>query len=364
MRTFGSGTVPNRQSELQITNFKLRMKHKISLTLVVLLMAALASCSKKEENMTPVQPGEMVTYTDLVFHFSFKAPKTWAVESVPGSRTTYYSSPSTETRFQNFTEGDMGARIEVGATEHSTKEKAAADFKQSMGNVNFTGPTPDTLGGLPALRVDYSVQGDDNGLTGYRIFTDKDSLVTYFDAATFGDQRMKKYAPVFDLSKQSVQPAFELKVTNGKIDSASLNAMMQQMQPSSTFSTYNGSGFSIQYPDNFSATPISGGVEIKGERADAMVRVDANTIQKGITLDKYVSDNAEKTYHGAAVQKTGVGGQAAQMVSYGSSGATARAYFLMGNATTVYRITVSWPNSLETAFRPALEKSLQSFKVK
>ncbi len=79
--------------------------------------------------------------------------------------------------------------------------------------------------------------------------------------------------------------------------------MMQQMEPSSTFSTYNGSGFSIQYPDNFSASPMSGGVEIKGERADAMVRVDANTIQKGITLDKYVSDNAQKTYHGACGAK-------------------------------------------------------------
>lgn len=314
--------------------------------------------------MTPVQPGEMVTYKDLVFHFSFKAPKTWSAESTPGNKTTYYSTPSTETRFQNFTEGDMGARIEVGVIEHSSKEKAANDFKQSMENVAFTGPVPDSLGGMPALKVSYSISGDENGLTGYRIFTDKDSLVTYFDAATFGAQRMAKYAPIFDLSRQSVMPAFVLKITNGKYDSASMAAMMQQMEPSSTFSTYSGSGFSIQYPDNFSASPMSGGVEIKGERADAMVRVDANTVQKGITLDKYVSDNAQKTYHGAAVQKTSVGGAAAQMVSYGSAGATARAYFVMPNPTTVYRITVSWPNSLETAFRPALEKSVQSFKAK
>ncbi len=347
------------------------MKQRFSFILkpssIILLLAAasIIGCSKKEESMAPVQPGEMVTYTDLVFHFSFKAPKSWAVESTPGNRTTYYSSPSTETRFQNFTEGDMGARIEVGAMEHSTKEQEANNFKQSMSGVNFTGPTPDTLGGQPAIRIDYSQPDDPNGLTGYRIFTDKDSLVTYFDAATFGAKRMTKYGAIFDLSKQSVQPGFVMKITNGKYDSASMQAMMQQMQPSSTFSTYNGSGFSIQYPDNFSATGISGGgVEIKGERADAMVRVDANTIQKGITLDKYVSDNAQKTYHGAAVQKTSVGGQAAQMVSYGSAGATARAYFIMGNPTTIYRITVSWPNSLESAFRPALEKSVQSFHLK
>ncbi len=338
--------------------------HPSSLILV-LAIAVLAGCAKKED-MTPVQPGEMVTYTDLALHFSFKAPKSWMAESTPGDQTTYYSTPSTETRFQNLNsnEGDLGARVQVGAKEHSTKEAAAAEFQQGYGGITFTGPTPDTLGGLPAIRLDYSVTGDQNGLTGYRIFTDKDSIVTYFDAATFGAARMAKYAPIFDLSKASVQPAFPLKITNGKYDSASMQAMMQQMEPSSTFSTCSGSGFSIQYPDNFTASGISGGgVEIKGERADAMVRVDANTVQKGITLDKYVNDNAQNTYHGASVQNTSVGGASARVISYGSAGATARAYFVM-SGQTIYRITVSWPNSLETAFRPGLEKSVQSFKAK
>src|ERR1035441_6482184 len=109
------------------------MKQKFFQNLLILVsIAALASCAGKQEDMTPVQPGEMVTYKDLIYRFSFKAPKLWAVESTPGVKTTYYSSPATETRFQKFTEGDFGARIEVGAMEHSTKEKAAADFKQSM----------------------------------------------------------------------------------------------------------------------------------------------------------------------------------------------------------------------------------------
>ncbi len=334
-----------------------------SFLLLIVTSTLLVSCGKKEEDMTPVQPGEMVTYKDLVYRFSFKAPKNWVAESVPGQKTTYYSTPSTETRFQNFTEGDYGARIEVGAKEHASKEAEAASFKQSMDNVTFTGPDPATLGGLPALKVSYSIQGDADGLTGYRIFTDKDSIVTYFDAATFGTKRMAKYKPIFDLSEQSVQPAFVMKITGGKYDSASQAAMMEQMKPSATFTNYSGSGFSIQYPDNFQASPMAGGVEIKGERADAMVRVDANQVQKGIDLDKYVAENASKTYHGASVQSTTLGGQAAKMISYGSAGATARAYFVM-SGQTVYRITVSWPNELEGAFRPALEKSVQSFKAK
>ncbi len=340
------------------------MKSWVTTSLVSLaLIAIIAGCGKKEEDMSPVQPGEMVTYKDLVYRFSFKAPKAWAAESVPGEHTFYYSTPSTETRFQKFTEGDYGARIGVGAMEHSTKEKVANDFKQSMDNVTFSNPENTTLGGLPAIKISYSIQGDEDGLTGYRIFADKDSLVTYFDAATFGQNRMKKYAQIFDAAEKSVQPAFVLKVTNGKIDSASLNAMIEQMKPSQTFSTFNGSGFSIQYPDNFHASPMGGGVEIKGERADAMVRVDANTVDKGIDLNKYVDENAKKTYHGATAQSATLGGQPAKVISYGSAGATARAYFVM-SGQKVYRITVSWPNELEGAFRPALEKSVQSFRVK
>ena len=341
------------------------MKQKFSLAfLLTISLLALASCSKKEEDMTPVQPGEMVLRKETSSIAGFKAPKAWVAESVPGTKTSYYSSPSTETRYQKFTEGDFGAHRSGSGKGHSTKELEAAAFKQRMDNITFSGQYTTTLGGMPAIKVSYAISGDEDGMTGYRIFTDKDSLVTYFDAATFGAKRMVKYAPIFDLSEKSVEPAFVLKITGGKIDSASMSAMMEQMKPSATFSTYQGSGYSIQYPDNFSASGRSGnGVEIKGERADAMVRVDANTVQKGIDLDKYVAENAQKTYNGATAQSTTLGGQAAKMISYGSGGASARAYFVM-SGLTVYRITVSWPNELEAAFRPALEKSVQSFKAK
>src|SRR5438309_4216617 len=117
---------------------------------VVLLAAVslLASCSKKED-MTPVQPGETVAYKDMVYHFSFKAPKSWAVESSPGVNTAYYSSAATETRFQTFKEGDYGARIVVGIDTNSSKEKEAANFKPYDG-VTYAAPQPATLGGQPA----------------------------------------------------------------------------------------------------------------------------------------------------------------------------------------------------------------------
>ena len=333
-------------------------------TLFVLAVATFTGCGKKEEDMTPVQPGEAVTYKDLVLRFSMKAPKAWFVESVPGRATTYFSTAAAETRFQKFNEGDMGARVGIGATEHSTKEKAAADFKASMEGVTFGDPVNTTLGGQPAIKVSYKFAEDEDGLNGYRIFTDKDSIVTYFDAATFGANRMAKYAQVFDMAEKSVQPAFVYKVTNGKIDSASLAAMLEQMKPSQTMSTFAGSGFSIQYPDNFSASPLSNGVEIKGERADAMVRVDANEAPKGVDLAKYVEENAKSSvYRGASPQSASLGGQVARVISYGANGATAKTYFVM-SGQKVFRITVSWPNELAPAFQPALEKAVASFKLK
>src|SRR5437660_774196 len=99
---------------------------------ICLLLAAysLLSCGKKSEDMTPVQPGETVTFRDQVFKFTFKAPKTWVAESVPGVQTAYYSSQDAETRFQKFTEGAYGAKIEVGARAGYTKEQWIEDFKK------------------------------------------------------------------------------------------------------------------------------------------------------------------------------------------------------------------------------------------
>src|SRR5438067_2188079 len=157
MRIFDFLTVQNQNRTwitrmMRIPQMTTLMKQRFPLFFTVLVaLFVITGCGKKEEDMTPIQPGETVTYKDLVYRFSFKAPKSWAAESVPGRQTFYYSTPATETRFQKFTEGDYGARVGVGVIEHSTKEKAAENFKSSMENVNYGTPENTTLGGLPAL---------------------------------------------------------------------------------------------------------------------------------------------------------------------------------------------------------------------
>src|SRR5688572_2135987 len=123
---------------------------RIPLRFALLSVLLLVSCGKEAEDMTPVQPGETETYKDLVFKFSFKAPKSWVVESQPGKRTSYYSSQAAIVRFQKFTEGEYGAKIEVGGEEHMSKEMALDAFKQNFEGVTFKEVETTTLGGEPA----------------------------------------------------------------------------------------------------------------------------------------------------------------------------------------------------------------------
>src|SRR5579872_1015625 len=221
--------------------------------IIVLAMIILPGCGKKSEDMTPVQPGETVVFKDQVFKFSFKAPKSWIAESVPGATTAYYSTQGSEVRFQKFTEGDYGAKVEVGVINGKTKEQAVEDFKKTFEGITFTGPVPATLDNQPALKINFSAPPGDDAYMGYRIYSNKDSVVTYFEASTFGTKRMEKYKAVFDTAEKSVTLGYVLNMTGGKIDSATMAKLKEETKPSESFSTYSGNGFSISYPDNFSA---------------------------------------------------------------------------------------------------------------
>ncbi len=344
------------------------MHRKISIAAFIfcalLVMNALSGCGKKTEDMTPVQPGETVTVKDEVKKFSFKAPKAWVAEAQPGKKTSYYSSASAKTRFQNFTDGDFGARIEVGVEEGKTKEQALEAYKQNLEGVTFGATEQTTLGGQPAVKLTFTQGKEEDGYAGYRIFADHDSLMTYFDASSFGPSRMAKYKPVFELAEKSVVLAHVIKMTGGKLDSASEAALMEDIKPSETFSTYNGSGYSVEYPNNFNIRASAKGVVIKGERNDATLQVDLLDNAGGADLGKFVDENSKKIYRGAAVSGATIGGQPAKVINYSFvSSAGSRAYFI-AKGKMVYRVTINWPTSLESSYKPILEKAAGSFKLK
>src|SRR3981081_1748744 len=109
----------------------------ISIYIIALATVLLSSCGKKSEDMSPVRVDSMTVFRDQVYKFSFKAPKSWVVESVPGATTAYYSTQGSEVRFQKFTEGEYGGKIEVGVRNGYTKEQAIEDFKKSFEGVTF-----------------------------------------------------------------------------------------------------------------------------------------------------------------------------------------------------------------------------------
>ena len=340
------------------------MKAIFSRFLILSALVVVAGCGKKSEDMAPVQPGETEIFKDQVYKFSYKAPKTWVAESTPGRQTAYFSSQGAEVRFQKFTEGDYGAKIEVGIKEGMSKEKAVEDFKGAMEGITYGATETTTLGGLPALKVPFTQGDDPNAYSGYRIYAQKDSIVTYFEAATFGKGRMDKYKAIFDLAEKSVTPGYVLKLTGGKLDSNALATLKEESKPSDRSSTYNGNGYSIQYPDNFNIKANAKGVKLEGNWTGATINVDVIPAGAGADLGKFAEENSKKTYGGAAVSSATIGGQPAKVINYSQvSGVGSRVYMLL-KGTNVYRITINWPKELEGSFKAAFEKAANSFTFK
>lgn len=311
--------------------------------------------------MSAVQPGETVVFRDQVFKFSFKAPKSWVAESVPGATTAYYSTQASEVRFQKFTEGDFGAKIEAGVRDGYTKEQAIEDFKKSFEGVTFKGPEPATLDNTPALKISFSTGTGDDAYMGYRIYSNKDSVVTYFEASTFGQKRMDKYKAVFDLAEKSMTLGYVLKFTPGKIDSATMAKLKEETKPSESFTSFAGSGFTISYPDNFSAQNTGKGVKIEGEWKGATILVDVSP-SNNASLDAYASAAAKAL--GGSPSGGSLGGESAKIINYSAAGSYGSRAYIVVKGANAYRVTINWPKELESSFKPAFEKAANSFKLK
>ncbi len=340
----------------------------ISIYIIALAAFTFISCGKKSEDMTPVQPGETIRFQDQAYKFSYKAPKAWAAESVPSTATSYYSDKASEVRFQKIyggktPEGEMGAKIEVGVLDGPTKEQAIEEFKKSFEGMKFAANEATTLENQPAVKISFTEGDVDDAFMGYRIYSNKDSVVTYFEAATFGKKRMEKYKAVFDTAEKSVKLGYVLKLT-GKMDSATMAKLKEETKPSDNFVSYSGNGYTITYPDNFSIQATGKGAKFEGDWRGATIIVDVLPAGNNSDLGKLAAENAKNNYGGAGVSGGTVGGESAKVINYSQvAGVGSRAYLLLKGGN-IYRITINWPKELESSFRPAFEKAVNSFKFK
>jgi hypothetical protein len=334
-----------------------------SIILSIFALAFFVASCKKSEDMAPVQPGETVTFKDQVYKFMFKAPKAWIAESTPGVRTSYYSTQQSEVRFQKFTEGDYGAMIETGVKNPSTVADAMNEFKTNfiLEGATFTGPENVQIGNVTAQKISFNVGTDEDAYQGYRIFANKDSVVTYFQAATFGKKRMDKYKAVFDMAQASLTPGYVLVFTPGKIDSATMEQLKKDATPSPNMSSYNGNGYTIDYPENFNAQATSKGIKFEGDWKGATIMVDVIP-SNNASLDAF-ADAAAKALGGSAAGAT-VGGQAGKVINYSAASSYGSRAYVTVKGANAYRISINWPKEMEGSFKSAMEKSAASFKLK
>jgi hypothetical protein len=172
---------------------------------------------------------------------------------------------------------------------------------------------------------------------------------------------MQKYKAVFDTAEKSVTLGYVLKMTGGKIDSATMAKLKEETKPSESFTTYNGNGFTISYPDNFSSTSTGKGAKFEGDWKGATIIVDVSP-SNNASLDAYAG--AAAIALGGSPTNGNIGGESAKIINYSAAGGYGSRAYIIVKGANAYRITINWPKELEASFRPAFEKAANSFKLK
>ncbi|MBC8144602.1 MAG: hypothetical protein H7X80_03390 [bacterium] len=309
-------------------------------------------------------------YVDPAVNFKVSYPDGWVSSITAGSRAIFYSSNEIADGFATFEpKGNHGAKIEVMAKagDAALVETMITELKEVFTDPNAVkAPEQTTVNGLPATKVTYTAPlGESGSITAERYFIVTDGMVTYLETAVIGTY--DDYKAIFETVRKGFQPARIATATPAEGDTtgtatpAVTRDSIVTDPPSTEMKSYSGSGFSMNYPSNFDATTSGGGTIFTGARADSRVQVNSQDA-KDVPLDQIV-EASKKNYGGRAGAKTTVGGKPAYVFSYGSGGASARAYYTMAG-NRLYVISTSWFTPQSDLYQPAFEKMLASFRAK
>lgn len=192
--------------------------------------------------------------------------------------------------------------------------------------------------------------------------TKDNQLATEILIEVFGGT-MDQYRKYFDEIIANVK----LSMMPGR-DVIRIDSTIEQPQPSSNLSTYNGEGFSIKYPDNFQSSnqTIKNGksvVFIGGRRKENTIRVDI--IDAASTNLESVATQLSKVMNGAGAPASAtLGSAAAKVVTWTpSKDAKAKTYIAIHNGK-VYRVMISWYGAEAKDALPPLENSIKGFSFK
>ncbi len=329
--------------------------------LTVLFVAiAFSACQKN----TAVTVPQLQDFRDGSNLFSIKLPAVWLQSAQPAKVWVYNTQEAWNKFLDPTSEGKPGVKIYVYADSARTNSLDAIvqqfkdGLRQEQAQIDPDEQT--TLAGNPAVKIPYALKIDSkNTVYSYRVITVTDSMTYGYEAAGFNED-FKQYSDVFD----SVESTYQI------IPKAV--AMQQQPEdliPSQVFSSYQNDYITIQYPENFIATPkgasgdIITSVFIKGYRADCSIQVDVLDA-KNLNVDKVFNQNKGNYPGSARSAKTKIDGLDAYQISYSPArGIQSRAYFAVKNNKWI-RVTLNWAESLQKDFLPVFEKAVSSLKLK
>lgn len=329
-------------------------------------VCTIAACSKKVE--VPPITG-LDTYDDKVANFSIQYPKNWKAAQEAGKSVTYYSNDQILERFNgNNAYGEMeisGAKMGVTVTK---LEAPLSNLDSVITNSKiFEDPTiyaplqEVQLDGVKAKKLSYAVKYEDGEFKGEKYFALKDSTaLTIIEFEAFGGS-FDQLKPRFDEVLKAVKLAYFKPVVR---DTAG-GKPAEVFKASETLASYDGAGFSISYPNNFSAKNVGGGTQFQGigGPSDCIINVSVADASKQGNLTSIINQN-KKLYKAESSTNTKLdGNDAAYIEDTPVKDVRRRTYFSVKGGK-LYKVTLQWFKPEQEFYLPVFEKSLAAFKFK
>ncbi len=326
---------------------------------------AIAGCSKKVE-VPPIAGLE--TYDDKTANFSLQYPKNWKATPEAGKSVTYYSNEQIMERFNgNNAYGEMElAGAKIGVTVTKLEGPINLDSVINSGKI-FEDPTiyqplqDIQFDGVKGRRLSYSVKYEDGEFKGEKYYAMKDSTaLTILEFEAFGgsfDALHPKFEEIFKSTKLAYFKPVSRDTAGGK--------PAETFKASETLASYDGSGFSINYPNNFSAKNVGGGTQFQGigGPSDCIINISVADASKQGNLTSIIAQN-KKLYKAESSSTTKLdGNDAAYIEDTPVKDVRRRTYFSVKGGK-LYKVTLQWFKPEQEFFLPVFEKSLASFKFK
>jgi len=346
-----------------------------SFLLGLLALVVVIGCEPK---VRPVPIESLKVVTDDARKFEVKVPANWNIQTRKGSMILATSSKSAASRFNTFSKGEGGAKIElrvipidsVNPTMAAIIEKSKLEFERDTTKPKNISDSPvpmyldeaTTFGGKVGKKLSVEFDQIDGKCRMEMYFAENDSLVTTLTLAAFGNT-FQDYEAEFAEIIKSVKLAQKV-VVAPKVDTT---APAGPEPPSTTLRAYAAADFSIKIPDNFQGTKGSSkglsSMSFAGSRLDCTIQVDVFDAKDQKNLDKIIEQNKAR-YQGAKATPTTVNGQKAYYFNYaGGAGVGSRAYFTV-KGDKMFRITLNWFKDEQAVYLPLFEQCVTSMNLK